>query len=102
MILKKYKVDNSPIAGKGIFAKKDIQKNSNIGLAIIKKKNTGTPDEDYKRKSLGKYVNHSEKPNLKIKRVGNKIYYITKRNISKDEELTVNYKNFDFEGKTKF
>lgn len=102
MILKKYKTDISPIAGKGIFAKKDIPKDNTIGLAIIKKRNTGIPNKDYKRKKLGKYVNHSPKPNLKLKKKINKIYYISKKKIKKGEELTINYNNFDFEGKRNF
>ncbi|MFH1065448.1 MAG: SET domain-containing protein [Nanoarchaeota archaeon] len=52
----------------------------------------------YSRTELGKYVNHSEKPNLRLEQKQNSFYYIAKELIHKDEEFTINYDLFPWEG----
>jgi quercetin dioxygenase-like cupin family protein len=49
-------IDSSPIAGKGVFTKRDIPTGSTIGLARV----------NGKRTILGRYVNHSNKPNATL------------------------------------
>lgn len=66
----------------------------NLGLAFTKIKNTGNPDIDYLRTKLGAFINHSEKPNLKLIKKDNKFYYVTSRNIIKNEELFLDYNEF--------
>ena len=100
-----YKVKDSKISGKGIFANKNVDVNTKL-LAIKKVDNTGNPDKDYERTKAGQFVNHSNNPNLVLVqaiRNGKKVYfYKSKDKIKKGEELTIDYRQFDFEGKRDF
>ena len=99
---KKYEIKKSNISGNGIFVKNDIKLNENIGLGFEKIYNTNNPDRDYIRTELGKFINHSNKPNTKLNRVKNKYFIITIRDIRKGEELTLDYNKFDWEGNRDF
>ena len=100
-----YNVKDSKISGKGIFANKNIDSNTKL-LAIKKVNDTDNPDKDYKRTKAGQFVNHSNNPNLVLVqtiRNGKKVYfYKSKNKIKKGEELTIDYKQFDFEGERDF
>ncbi|MCZ2224543.1 MAG: SET domain-containing protein-lysine N-methyltransferase [Chitinophagales bacterium] len=98
-IKKKWKVDKSKISGKGIFLKDNVKKDEEIGLGFIKIKNTGNLDKDYKREILGKYLNHSKKPNTKLKIINNEFYIVSIKNIDSGEELFIDYDKFPWEGK---
>lgn len=97
-----YTVKKSPISGQGLFATIDIKKGYPIGLAFTKIGNSGSPDNDYDRTSLGKYVNHSADPNLKLYKHGNEFFYVAKQKIRKEEEMLLDYKEFPWEGKRGF
>ena len=97
-----YTIKKSNIAGKGIVSTNKIKSQSIIGLAFTKIKNTTNPDKDYKRTTLGKYVNHSIKPNCKLFQQHNKIYYKAINDIPMGVELTLNYNTFPWEGKRNF
>ena len=100
-----YNVKDSKISGKGIFANKGIDYNTKL-LAIKKVNETGNPDKDYERTKAGQFVNHSNNPNLVLvqaNRNGKKVYfYKSKNKIKKGEELTIDYRQFDFEGERDF
>ena len=95
-------IDKSDINGKGVFALIDIPKGADIGVAIYRAHFTNDPDKDYVRDNLGRYTNHSEKPNCKIIRKGRYYVYHAFENIKKDTELTVDYNDFDFDSKVVF
>jgi len=99
VLLKKFKIRKSKISGKGVFAKDNINKNSVIGLGFKKIKNTKNPDEDYTRTNLGKYINHSKKPNVKLLKLNNKFFIISIKEIAKNNELFIDYDSFPWEGK---
>ena len=85
---KKYYISDSNIAGKGAFANKDLKKGESIGLLH-------TINElvyDYDFEELGRMYNHSENPNCYNKLIDNKRYLVPLRDISKDEELTADYR----------
>jgi len=86
----------SKIAGKGIFTNTNIRPNQIVGLAF---KGSGTK---IIRTKLGEKVNHSEQPNLEYIKSGDEYYFKTLKNIPKNTELFINYKKFDFSGKTDF
>lgn len=75
--------DNSNINGIGFFAKINIEKGFLIGIGILNDKKT----------DLGRYINHSPFPNVEIKVIDNNICVISKRNILKNEELLINYRD---------
>ena len=97
-----WEIKESEISGKGIFSVKNLEKNEEIGLAFIKTDKTGNSDKDYFRTKLGAYVNHSDEPNLTLVKKNNKYFYKTLREIKEDEELFVNYQEFDWDGKRDF
>jgi len=98
-----YEIRESKIQGKGVFAKSDIPKNFNLGIAFKKINDTGNPDDDYERTKLGEYVNHSSvKNNLSYLADNKDIFFIAKNNIKREEELLINYKDFFWEGKRDF
>ena len=59
------KVKDSKIAGKGLFADKEFNEGSIIGIAHINNNPTGM---------IGKFHNHSDKPNAHSITIGNKKY----------------------------
>jgi hypothetical protein len=91
-------IKNSKIHGKGVFSKLDFSKNDIIGLAH----ENGQPVTN-----LGKFYNHSEKPNTESILINNKRILKPLKKIKKGEEITVNYRkqpeleqpeNFSFDG----
>lgn len=99
---KNTKVKKSETAGKGIFADQIFEKGDTIGLGFEKVSDIGTPDKDFRRTRLGKFINHSANPNLAIKKKDNKYYFIAKRRIMNNEELLINYEELNWEGNVNF
>ncbi len=102
-IVKFYKISGqlwftapSPIHGMGNFAIADIPENTNLGIALIKKSNTGNDDDDYQRFDLCAYMNHSDHPNIKYIKKDEEYYFVSIKDIVKNEELTIDYGEFDF------
>lgn len=86
-----YRIDQSKIEGQGIFANKKISENQTIGLPLY---------VNYLlfpiiTKDLGKKINHSSNPNAKLVKdpMCLKWYLVATRKISKNEEITMNYKD---------
>jgi hypothetical protein len=97
-----YTIEKSAIAGKGVFAAIDLKKGQEVGLAFKKVASTGFPDRDYVRTELGAMVNHAMLPNMDIAKKGSEYHFVAKKDIKRNTELTVDYKQFDFEGKRDF
>ena len=83
-------IKESNIEGLGLFATKDIKKNTNLGMMHYI-----TEFSEVIRTPLGGFINHSNKPNcIKEKEdliYEERTYLITNRLIKKGEELTVKY-----------
>ena len=92
----KRQVKDSKIEGLGIFATKNISKNSDLGISHIYDERF--PD-NYIRLPMGAFINHHEMPNCKAmvsefhESIGNikHIRIIAEKDISSGEELTLNY-----------
>lgn len=93
-----YRTDKSDIAGQGIFATKPIDADVSIGVAFKRIGNTGNLDADISRTKLGKMTNHAATPNMKVVHKGDVYTFVTIRRVQANEELTVDYNDFDFEG----
>lgn len=98
----KFYTKKSGISGFGNFAKVDLDSDINLGIGLEKIDDTGNSDKDYKRFDICTYTNHSDDPNLFFKKVDDVYYFYTLRDIKKDEELTIDYSKFDFEGERDF
>lgn len=81
--MKKLKVDESKIQGKGLFTTDAFDQGEIIGLSH----DNGQPTT-----FIGKYHNHSEEPNAVSIKLGDKRYLMAKRPLAKGEEITTNYR----------
>lgn len=76
-------VRDSKIHGKGCFTKEKIETGNVAGVARV----------GFNRTPLGRYANHSFKPNAKCDIKNNTLYFVATRDISTDEEITVDYRD---------
>lgn len=111
--MKKYELSGCKVkakrssAGLGLFAMEDIKKGTCI-LEYIGR--TITKEEEYKsnskylfeinskrtidgadRKNTARYVNHSCRPNVEPEIYKGQVFYMAKKNIKNEEELTFDY-----------
>ncbi len=78
-------IQNSPIAGQGLFAKEEIPIDMILGLSHL------VVDEVIYRTPLGGFINHSDDPNCEKWREGDKYFVKTIKHIHKGEELFLKY-----------
>ena len=88
-------IKDSKIHGLGVVATENIDKNTNLGLThlLLGTKIFRTP--------LGGFINHSDDPNCKKIEQNNEFYLHTKKNVKKNEELTVFYTLYNVETRSK-
>jgi SET domain-containing protein len=79
-------IKESPIKGLGMFATKDIKKDTDFGMSHIILDN----GEDI-RTPLGGFFNHSDEPNCMIIKIGNRYHIKTIKDVIDGDELTLNY-----------
>ena len=75
----------SSINGLGLFATKEIKKDTELGISHIE------VDDILYRTPLGGFINHAEQSNCVRVKVNDKWYLKTTKDIMKDEELTLTY-----------
>jgi len=78
-------IGNSPIAGQGVFSRKDIPIGTELGLSHI------IDGTEIHRTPLGGFLNHSPYPNCEKYRVGMRYYVKVIKNIGPMEELFLKY-----------
>lgn len=83
--------------GKGLHAAEGLTPGDDLGAAFIRMGNTGNLDQDITRTPLGRYVNHSERPNVVLVPRGDKYHLEVTREVSPGEELLVDYSASDFQ-----
>ena len=86
-------IRKSDIEGLGLFATKDIPKNTVLGLTHIFR-----PNKEIIRTPLGGFYNHSDNPNCETYKLdqpftikSGSMYLKTMQNIKSGEEITVKY-----------
>ena len=82
-------IKKSNIHGVGIFAVEEINKNKRIGIGINYKFYFIPIITD----KFGSLINHSYKPNCKLKYYNYSYYVVANKKINKNEEITLNYNN---------
>ena len=73
------------INGLGLFATREIRKDTELGISHIEVDNT------LYRTALGGFINHAEQSNCVRVKVNNKWYLKTTKDIMNNEELTLTY-----------
>ena len=82
----KYSIQPSAIHGVGVVATVPIAANENIGVAVtMDAYSVGITDD------LGRYINHSYKPNGRLLMSGGNLNLVTTQPIAANEEVTVDY-----------
>ena len=81
---KVYYKEKSNIHGVGVLASRDIKKGEIIGDVLI--------DGKY-RTTLGRWVNHCKDKNTKFHHVDDKLIAIAEKDIAKDQEILVDYRD---------
>ena len=79
-------IEKSSIHGNGLFTAEDLKEGDIVGVC-----HTAYNRYWYIVHPYGTMYNHSFNPNCIVKTEGNVNLFITKRDIKKDEELTVDY-----------
>mgnify|MGYP001576676718 CR=1 FL=1 len=114
------RVKPSKLGGVGLFAVRNISKNTEIEIwdetandkfysygsvkgikkqmceliCVATKKGYWCPSS-FTNMSIGWLINHSSNPNLKERKIRKKWSHYTMRDIKKDEEITLNYQTLD-------
>lgn len=83
----KWYISNSPIEGEGVFAAKDIFYGEIIDIAVVSM---------VKISFFCSKINHSWNPCAKLVKNLNNYDVVTIQNISKDQEITINYNDTPF------
>lgn len=84
----KYKISKSSIQGKGVICTNTIHKHELIDQAIYFKYKLYPIITEY----IGKWVNHSYKPNCHLIKLNDGNYYFKAlKTIKKNQEMTLNY-----------
>ena len=87
-------IKESGIEGLGLFAIKDIQKGTNLGISH-RTEHHDDFDEEYIRTPLGGFINHDEVPNCELVRKYFGFELWTLDDITEGKELTLKYKMYD-------
>ena len=84
-------IQDSPVAGQGLFAKKDIPRDTYLGMSHL------MLGEIIYRTPLGGFINHSDTPNC-LKYFEDGFYFIrTTNSIKAGEELFLKYTFYEIE-----
>ena len=89
---KELTIKKSYIEGLGLFTKKFLSANTELGISHIKDDRF---ENDYIRTPLGGFVNHSDIPNCEFYIDDNYIKLRTIRHINEGNELTAEYWLYD-------
>ncbi len=81
-------IQPSKLHGLGLFATEDIAKGVKLGLSHVEYDNT---KDDLIRTPLGAFVNHSNTPNADLLDDRKEWVLITRKEIKKGDEITVDY-----------
>jgi len=87
-------IKKTPKKGYSLFSKKEINKNEEIGKIISKTQNNNERELSkgfFETRIIGRYINHSNNPNTKLKSKNDEYFLVAIKNIKKDQEITVNY-----------
>lgn len=90
----KWKVSKSKVHGNGVFASEDVKEHTDLGICIPLV-NELLGHIMFQRNTFGLLVNESKTPNAKIAKVGKDWHFISTKPIKKDEEILVDYKDYE-------
>ena len=86
-------IEDTPTKGKSLFSNRSFKKGEEVGKYLSKTKtlNGRQIDDLWETDVIGRYVNHSSKPNTKAIRKNGEVFLTAVRDINKDQEVTLEY-----------
>ena len=86
-------IEDSPTKGKSLFSNRSFKKGEEVGKYLSKTKtlNGRQIDDLWETDVIGRYANHSSKPNTKAIKKNGEVILIAVRDIDKDQEVTLEY-----------
>ena len=90
-------IEEVPKKGMSLFSNRDVKKGEEVGKHLSKTKtlNGRQIDNFWETDVIGRYANHSSKPNTKAIVRDGEVFLIAVRDINKDEEITINYSSIE-------
>ena len=91
-------VKKIPVKGYSLFSKKDIIEGKKIGKLLTKEPGDigrKINEEYYETDMIGRYINHSSKPNTVAKKQDGEYYLFALNEIKQGDEITVNYNDVE-------
>jgi hypothetical protein len=91
---KSFKIEKTPRKGYSLFSTKDFKKGDKVGVVLSttpSKKGRNIHDGWYETDMIGRYINHSGKPNTELKKNGEEVLLYATRDINGGDEVTVHY-----------
>jgi hypothetical protein len=90
-------IEDTPTKGKSLFSNRSFKKGEEVGKYLSKTKtlNGRQIDNFWETDVIGRYANHSSKPNTKAIRKNGEVFLTAVRDINKDEEITLNYSSIE-------
>jgi SET domain-containing protein len=89
-----FDVVNTLKKGYSLISKKNIKKGDKVGVVLSttpSKKGRDIHDGWYETDMIGRYINHSGKPNTKLKKNGKEVLLYATQDINGGDEVTVHY-----------
>lgn len=96
-----YYIEEIPKKGMSLFSNRDVKKGEEVGKLLSKTKTlNGRPIWQIKEKLwetdvIGRYINHSSKPNTKASVKDGEVFLTAVRDIDKGEEITLDYSSIE-------
>ena len=92
-----YYIEDTPTKGKSLFSNRSFKKGEEVGKYLSKTKtlNGRQIDDLWETDVIGRYANHSSKPNTKAIRKNGEVFLTAVRDINKDKEITLNYSSIE-------
>ena len=90
-------IEDSPTKGKSLFSNRSFNKGEEVGKLLSKTPTlNGRPiwqieEKLWETDVIGRFINHSSKPNTKAIKKNGEVILIAVRDIDKDQEVTLEY-----------
>jgi len=97
-IFNSFLVKKIPIKGYSLFSKKNLQEGQRVGKLLTKKSGEigrKLNEEFYETDMIGRYINHSFRPNTLAKLHEGEYYLFATQKINQGDEITVDYSTIE-------
>lgn len=97
-VFNSFLVKKIPVKGYSLFSKKNLEEGQRVGKVLTKKKGEigrKLTEEFYETDMIGRYINHSFKPNTIVKIYEGEYHLFANQKINEGDEITVDYSSIE-------